>query len=284
MGALADSHHPWAFTFGILGNVISFMVFLAPVPTFYGIYKKKSTQSFQSVPYVVALFSGMLWFYYALLKKNAMLLITINSFGTVIETIYIAMFIFYAPKDARKFTLKLFGFMNVGLFCSILVLSHFVVRSEYRVPVLGWINVAISVIVFAAPLSVVAQVIRTRSVEFMPFYLSFFLTLSAVMWFSYGLFLKDICIAIPNVLGFILGLLQMLLYAIYRNRKQVIIEDDEKKIPAAVAADQHVKNVVGLTTLATSEVHPVDPPPHDHHKSVEVDAGSHTHTAAVSCA
>ncbi|ONI29899.1 hypothetical protein PRUPE_1G220700 [Prunus persica] len=277
MGALADSHHPWAFTFGILGNVISFLVYLAPVPTFYGIYKKKSTQGFQSVPYLVALFSGMLWFYYALLKKNAMLLITINSFGTVIETIYIVMFIFYAPKDARKFTLKLFGFMNVGLFCSILVLSHFAVRSEYRVPVLGWINVAISVIVFAAPLSIVAQVIRTRSVEFMPFSLSFFLTLSAVMWFSYGLFLKDICIAIPNVLGFILGLLQMLLYAIYRNRKP--IEDDEKKIPAA---DQHVKNVVGLTTLATSEVHPVDPPPRDHDKSVEVDAGSHT--AAASCA
>ncbi|CAL8090856.1 unnamed protein product [Prunus armeniaca] len=264
------------------GNVISFMVYLAPVPTFYGIYKKKSTQGFQSVPYLVALFSGMLWFYYALLKKNAMLLITINSFGTVIETIYIVMFIFYAPKDARKFTLKLFGFMNVGLFCSILVLSHFAVRSEYRVPVLGWINVAISVIVFAAPLSIVAQVIRTRSVEFMPFSLSFFLTLSAVMWFSYGLFLKDICIAIPNVLGFILGLLQMLLYAIYRNRKQVIIEDDEKKIPAAAAADQHVKNVVGLTTLATSEVHPLDPPPHDHDKSVEVDSGSHT--AAASCA
>lgn len=84
------------------------------------------------------------------------------------------------------------------------------------------------------------------------------------------------------MLGFVLGLLQMLLYAIYRNRKQVIIEDDEKKIPAAVAADQHVKNVVGLTTLATSEVHPVDPPPHDHDESVEVDSGSHT--VAASCA
>lgn len=53
------------------------------------------------MPYVVALFSSMLWFYYALLKKNAMLLITINSFGSMTEIIYIIMFIVYAPKETR---------------------------------------------------------------------------------------------------------------------------------------------------------------------------------------
>lgn len=53
------------------------------------------------MPYVVALFSAMLWIYYALLKSNELLLITINSAGCVIETLYIAMYLLYAPKKAK---------------------------------------------------------------------------------------------------------------------------------------------------------------------------------------
>ncbi|TYH77706.1 hypothetical protein ES332_D04G173100v1 [Gossypium tomentosum] len=250
MAVMAD-HHSLAVVFGILGNIISVLVFLAPVPTFCRIYKKKSTESFQSLPYQVALFSCMLWLYYALIKKGAFLLITINAFGCVVETIYISMFLAYASKNSRMSAMKLFISMNLGLFSFILILTHFLLKSSIRVQVLGWICVAISVSVFAAPLNIMARVIRTKSVEFMPFTLSFFLTLSAVMWFAYGLFIKDLCVALPNVLGFILGMLQMLLYAIYRHSEKVNIE--EKKLPA-----EQMKSInVVLTTLGASEVHPV---------------------------
>eukprot|EP01018_Ginkgo_biloba_P022707 Gb_36502 [translate_table: standard] len=60
-----------------------------------------------------------------------------------------------------------------------------------------------------APLSTVRLVICAKSVEFMPFYLSFFLTaLNATIWFSYGLLMKDMFIA-------------MTLYAFYKDEKQV---------------------------------------------------------------
>ncbi|KAL0004659.1 hypothetical protein SO802_012220 [Lithocarpus litseifolius] len=181
--------------------------------------------------------------------------------------IYIILYITYAPRAPRNSTLKVFVSMNMGLFTLILLVTHFAVKEKFRVEFLGWVCVAISVSVFAAPLSIVAQVIRTRSVEFMPFNLSFFLTLSAVMWFAYGLFLKDICIAIPNVVGFVLGLLQMLLYAIYRNNKKVI---DENKLP-----DQQLKNVVIISTLGTVEVFPVDTQSYANGESVNNDAKEH---------
>ena len=70
-------------------------------PTFYRIYKNKSTEGFQSVPYVVSLFSAMLWIYYALLKSDEILLITINTAGCIIETLYIVIYLAYAPKKAK---------------------------------------------------------------------------------------------------------------------------------------------------------------------------------------
>ncbi|KAF4365928.1 hypothetical protein G4B88_007872 [Cannabis sativa] len=53
----------------------------------------------------------MLSMYYALLQEGVLLLITINSFDCVIETIYIGLFIFYAPKKSK--TVKILLLLNV---------------------------------------------------------------------------------------------------------------------------------------------------------------------------
>ncbi|KAK7845411.1 bidirectional sugar transporter n3 [Quercus suber] len=69
----------------------------------------------------------------------------------------------------------------MGLFSLILLVTHFAMEERFHVEFLGWICIAVSISIFAAPSSIVAQVIRSRSVEFMLFNLSFFLTLSAII-------------------------------------------------------------------------------------------------------
>lgn len=182
--------------------------------------------------------------------STTLLLVTINAFGVVVETIYITLFFSYASRKCRISALKLFMIMNVGLFSSILIVTHFAIKTTpAKVTVLGWICVGISVSVFAAPLSIVVRVIKTKSVEFMPFNLSLFLTLSAVFWFAYGVFKKDFNVALPNVGGFILGLIQMTLYAVYRNNKPVT---DEKKLP------ENSKNIAMVATIVTDDAYIVD--------------------------
>ncbi|KAL6517976.1 hypothetical protein OROMI_033677 [Orobanche minor] len=219
-----------AFVFGLLGNIVSFMVFLSPLPTFYKIYKKKSTEGFQSVPYAVGLFSAMLWIYYAFLKPDTTLLITINSVGCLIQSAYICFYLVFATKSARVQTLRLLLLLNVVGLGLIVLLTRFLANDSNRGDFVGWICLVFSLCVFVAPLCVLRQVIRTKSVEYMPFLLSFFLTLSAVMWFFYGLLRRDYNIAIPNVLGFILGVLQMVLYAIYKNNAKKLVKEKQQQL------------------------------------------------------
>ncbi|KAF7086820.1 hypothetical protein CFC21_090090 [Triticum aestivum] len=258
MGGLS-MEHPWAFAFGLLGNVISFSSLLAPIPTFYRIFKSKSTEGFQSVPYVVALFSAMLWIFYALVKTGEGLLISINAAGCVIETVYIVMYLVYAPRKAKIFTAKIVVLLNIAGFGLIFLLTLFAFHGETRVVSLGWICVGFSVCVFVAPLSIIGRVIKTKSVEYMPFTLSLTLTLSAIVWFLYGLLIKDKYVALPNVLGFTFGVIQMVLYVFYMNKTPVASEVKEGKEAWKAPAEDHVVviNVGKADKSSCAEVRPV---------------------------
>ncbi|KAM7521520.1 hypothetical protein LguiA_011422 [Lonicera macranthoides] len=232
---------------GIIGNIVSFMVFLAPLPTFYKIYKIKSTKGFQSTPYSVALFSAMLLLYYGALKPNGIMLITINSIGCAIETTYLLVFMIYATKEAKVFTTKLILLFNIVGMGLLVIITIIFLKGEKRIAVVGWFTAIFSVCVFAAPLGIMRLVIKTKSVEFLPLPLSCFLTLNAIAWFFYGFLIKDYFIATPNILGFAFGIAQIILYAMYKGSKN---KEVKQVIPDGVILD--------MTTLDNSKTNPRD--------------------------
>ncbi|KAH0760371.1 hypothetical protein KY290_016444 [Solanum tuberosum] len=65
---------------------------------------------------------------------------------------------------------------------------------------------------FASPLFIINLVIRTRSVEYMPFYLSLATFLMSLSFFAYGMFKQDPFIYVPNGIGGVLGIIQLVLY------------------------------------------------------------------------
>ncbi|KAF7839591.1 bidirectional sugar transporter SWEET12-like [Senna tora] len=237
------AHSPLVLVFGVLGNIASFVCFLAPLPTFYRVCKKKTTEGFQSIPYVAALFSAMLWIFYAYVKTGETLLITINAFGCVIEPIYLAIYLIYCPKKARMYTLRLILLLNFGGFCIIVLVTHLIAKGESsRIQLLGWICVVFSTSVFAAPLSIIRVVIRTKSVEFMPFPLSLLLTVSAVMWLLYGIARRNIHVTLPNIVGLSFGMVQMVLYAMYRKNKPM----KDEKLPEHEGDINNTENKVEI--------------------------------------
>ncbi|PWA76893.1 SWEET sugar transporter [Artemisia annua] len=203
----------------------------------------------------------MLWIYYALLKKNVILLITINSVGIFIQTFYLCVFVFYAPKKARIESLKLITLFIVVGFGLIVLITEFLAKGVHRVVIVGWICLIFSLCVFVAPLGVLRQVLKTKSVEYMPILLSLALTLSAVMWFFYGLLLGDFNIAIPNTLGFTFGIIQIILYYVYKNKKPEINDKitefkekmSEMESPRIPEKDHNTIDMVKLSPFVRTE-------------------------------
>ncbi|CAI0547724.1 unnamed protein product [Linum tenue] len=126
------------------------------------------------------------------------------------------MFRFPHSIDRQMFTLKVL-LSSLGAYGLMMLVTVFLVHGSARVNAVGWICAAFNIAVFASPLSVVRNVIKTKSVEYMPFSLSVFLTLCATAWFFYGLLVNDYYIALPNVLGFLFGVAQMVLYFVYKD-------------------------------------------------------------------
>uniref|UniRef100_J3KZ90 Uncharacterized protein n=1 Tax=Oryza brachyantha TaxID=4533 RepID=J3KZ90_ORYBR len=59
------------------------------------------------------------------------------------------------------------------------------------------------------------RVIREGNVEFMPLLLSISLFINGGNWIAYAILDKDIFLLIPNLIGFILGAIQLIVYFCY---------------------------------------------------------------------
>ncbi|KAL0343986.1 UNVERIFIED_CONTAM: Bidirectional sugar transporter SWEET6b [Sesamum angustifolium] len=89
------------FVIGIIGNVISGLLFLSPTPTFWRIHKKKTTEAFHPYPYLASVMNCILWIFYGLpmVHPNS-ILVVINS-GLFLELCYLAIFFCYTNKKNR---------------------------------------------------------------------------------------------------------------------------------------------------------------------------------------
>lgn len=231
---------------GIIGNVISLFLFLSPVPTFVRIWKKKSVEQYSAVPYLATLVNCLVWTLYGLpiVHPGSILVVTINGSGTAIECAYIILFLIFSDKKKR---LKVVLFVLLELiFIGVLTLLVLTVAHSHkkRSMIVGTICILFNIMMYASPLAVMKLVITTKSVEFMPFFLSLASLANGVAWTTYALIRFDPFITIPNGLGILFGVAQMILYATYYKSTQRILAErklnntKEVNLSEVVVADQ----------------------------------------------
>ncbi|KAJ4826004.1 hypothetical protein Tsubulata_027597 [Turnera subulata] len=160
---------------GIMGNAASLLLYAAPILTFSRIARKKSTEGFSCVPYILALLNCLLYTWYGL---------PVVSYRW------------------ENFPVKKVGSVTTPvllLFCTTATISALLFHThQTRKAFVGSVALVASVAMYGSPLVVMKQVIRTKSVEFMPFYLSLFSFLASALWMAYGLLSHDLFLAVGN--------------------------------------------------------------------------------------
>ncbi|XP_073027394.1 bidirectional sugar transporter SWEET2a-like [Primulina eburnea] len=201
---------------GVAGNLLAFVLFVSPIPTFRRIIINQSTEQFSGLPYIYALLNCLicLWYGVPIVSSGIILIATVNSVGAVFQLVYIAIFIRYADK-CRK--IKMLGLLMAvfSVFGIIVFLSIRVFQPPNRQLFVGYLSVFSLISMFASPLFVINLVIRTKSVEYMPFFLSLATFLMSAAFFAYGSLKHDAFVSVPNGIGLLLGIVQLVLYFHY---------------------------------------------------------------------
>ncbi|XP_038705533.1 bidirectional sugar transporter SWEET2a-like isoform X2 [Tripterygium wilfordii] len=208
------------------GNIFAFVLFVSPIPTFRRIIRNQSTEQFSGLPYMYALLNCLisLWYGMPFVSPGIILVATVNSIGAIFQFVYITIFIIYADK-AKK--LKMSGMLIsvFAIFVLVVLMSLEFLDPHERQMVVGYLSVASLISMFASPLLVINLVIKTKSVEYMPFYLSFATFLMSLSFFVYGILKSDLFIYIPNGIGTILGIVQLILYYYYSSKVSEDLKD-----------------------------------------------------------
>ncbi|XP_022137300.1 bidirectional sugar transporter SWEET5, partial [Momordica charantia] len=201
----------------LVWNVLSFGLFMSPIPTFTAIIRRNAVEDFKPDAYLATVLNCAMWVFYGMpfVHPDSILVVTINSIGLFTEIVYVSIFFTYSPWSKRK-KLLIFLLCEAIFFACVVVITMKVWHTtKERTFFVGIICIIFNICMYTSPLTIMRLVIKTKSVKYMPFTLSLASFCNGIIWAVYALLKFDPNVLIPNSLGALSGLIQLILYATY---------------------------------------------------------------------
>ena len=235
-GFSGDDLDVWGQTLGWVGTLGAWTLFLSPIPTMRIIWKERDVQEFTEATYIASLANCMLWVLYAFVTPGRLQPLITNIGGMLLQLSYCCVFVKCSTggpraRDIRfRMTCTVVGLAIVTVFVFGIIPAKLFHMTDFmgmvddddqtdvamaQSDVLGLLCLIFNIFMYAGPLAVVGEVIETKSVASMPLTITLGTLLCSLCWASYGLYVGDIFIGIPNWMGIVLGLAQICLYYTY---------------------------------------------------------------------
>ncbi|KYN40929.1 RAG1-activating protein 1 like protein [Trachymyrmex septentrionalis] len=189
------------------------------------IHKKGSARGVDPMPFLGTIGLCILMLRYAWMLGDS-IMINVNIFGLLTNMIYMIIYYYYAPntKEVLKLIYKVTIF--VVIFLVYAQMEH-PANIEFR---FGIVVTVLLLLLIAAPLAHLKNVIKTKNTEILPFPLIFMGTLVSFQWLLYGLIIDNVFIIFQNAIGFILSIAQLSLFVIFPSKKsEVELSNDHRK-------------------------------------------------------
>ncbi|EDV27192.1 Sugar transporter SWEET1 [Trichoplax sp. H2] len=213
-----SDYFAWMATLSTIG------LYLTGIQTCNKIFKNGSSSNVPYFPILACLTSCTLWLKYGMLLQDKALTI-VNVIGVVLESIYAVIYYVHLSNKSSINRMTLYA----GAFIlSVLAYVKYGISSyDVALNLLGIICSLTTIIMYGSPLASALKVIRNNSSESMQLSLCLANALVSFEWGAYGYIIGNQFVMIPNTIGVVLGVLQLVLFFRYR----VESSKTDKQIP-----------------------------------------------------
>ena len=258
-------HHLPMFILRASATISSVFMYLSPLGMIRSITASKTTEPHSFWPILAALGNSTIWSAYGLLSYDIFPLFVTNFIGALLNFYYCRVFFQYEKKrilfliasfilfsalvvtiwetvsdEEDEDALARLGF--IGCIVCVLMVS---IKSRLSIP-LSFVEDCTSALVqnlffpwqkalltlslqFAAPLSTIFTVLRTKSTKSLPRAIIFANVLTSGLWTTYGVIKHNKYIYGPNGTGLILGIAQVYLYHKFSSRSDNDRENQKRQ-------------------------------------------------------
>jgi solute carrier family 50 protein (sugar transporter) len=210
----------WLNLLGLFGAIAVLSLWAAPIKDIWtgtdSVWATKSTARVATAfPYLASIFNCVLWQIYSV-KNPAQFIVPIfvNTAGFIFNVGFVWCWYKFADENGKQKTRQQTMFF---VLYSLVTLVLWAATRDIEVE--GYCAAVVNTMMVFGPLAAAGQVIRTRSVQGMPFLPLICTLISSLVWSGYGLYICNVQVMIPNGFGILFGILQLSLYGWAKNQE-----------------------------------------------------------------
>ena len=207
---------------GWVGTVLSMVFYIAPIVPITKLIKKK--YKIEEVPgplLIMSFMNKIIWTSYGLKEEKTQVFVC-NGVGGIISIFFIVIYLIYLAKINWKLML-IYNFIFANFIVEIFYIFYKIINSNKAI---GLTAMIFNILMYASPGAKIYEVFTTGNYDLIPIYSCIVSVFNCISWFIHGLFLKDLNIQIPNGIGFVLAIVQILVWGIFYKKKHKKVNEE----------------------------------------------------------